>query len=218
MTVEGIVGILLAAGKGRRFDASGLENKLLQVLPGGAAIAAASAFPMRATLDKVLAVVPPGAERLSAELLRAQCEVVECTIASEGMSASIVYALQRTPNACGWIVALADMPFVQKKTFELLRDAVLGGAEIAAPVYRARRGNPVAFGRRHLDVLLTLSGDSGARTLLDLYPVQKIEVSDPGICIDIDTPSDLRRLVQERASLDREEEDFMLSRRGARTK
>ncbi|HEV7816123.1 MAG TPA: nucleotidyltransferase family protein, partial [Janthinobacterium sp.] len=37
------VGILLAAGRGRRFDPSGLQNKLLQPLAQGEPVVAASA-------------------------------------------------------------------------------------------------------------------------------------------------------------------------------
>ena len=36
-----------------------------------------------------------------------------------------------------------------------------------------------------------LSGDVGARRLLQDYPVQLVEVDDPGIHLDIDRPQDL---------------------------
>ena len=45
-----MTGILLAAGKGSRFDPAGLQNKLLQVLPGGACVAAAAAANLAAGL------------------------------------------------------------------------------------------------------------------------------------------------------------------------
>ena len=38
-----LTGILLAAGRGRRFDPEGARNKLLQRLPGGELVVAASA-------------------------------------------------------------------------------------------------------------------------------------------------------------------------------
>lgn len=38
-----LTGILLAAGRGRRFDPAGIHNKLLQRLPGGELVVAASA-------------------------------------------------------------------------------------------------------------------------------------------------------------------------------
>lgn len=58
-------------------------------------------------------------------------------------------------------------------------------------MHDGRRGNPVAFSRAHLPDLLRLTGDAGARSLLQYYPVQLVEVDDPGIHLDIDRPQDL---------------------------
>jgi molybdenum cofactor cytidylyltransferase len=59
-------------------------------------------------------------------------------------------------------------------------------------VFEGRRGNPVAFGARHLPALLALEGEHGARSLLRSSPVVEVTVDDPGILRDIDTPGDLR--------------------------
>ncbi len=53
------------------------------------------------------------------------------------------------------------------------------------------RGNPVAFSALHLERLLALDGDQGARTILKSHPVQSVVVDDSGVICDIDTPSDL---------------------------
>jgi molybdenum cofactor cytidylyltransferase len=189
------VGILLAAGRGRRFDPLGQRNKLLQVLPGpaGEPVAVASARKLLAVLPVVIAVVPPDDGGVGALLSAAGCEVTVCPDADTGMAASLVHAvrhsLSHTPDA--WLVALADMPHVAPATLRLLADALAGGAPIAAPVMDGRRGNPVGFGRVHLAALLELSGDQGARRLLQTCPVTEIAVADPGIFQDIDTPADL---------------------------
>jgi molybdenum cofactor cytidylyltransferase len=65
------------------------------------------------------------------------------------------------------------------------------GADIAAPVYQGRRGNPVGFSRRHLTQLLGLDGDQGARNLLMRHPVTEVPVDDAGVIRDIDELSDL---------------------------
>jgi len=63
------VGILLAAGRGRRFDPAGLRNKLLQPL-AGEPVVVASARKLLAAVPHVVAVVPPAdggvGERLAA--------------------------------------------------------------------------------------------------------------------------------------------------------
>jgi molybdenum cofactor cytidylyltransferase len=82
---------------------------------------------------------------------------------------------------------------VQATTIVQLVDAIRGGADIAVPVYQGRRGNPVAFSRIHLQRLLQLSGDQGARKLLREFPVCEIAVDDAGILYDVDSPEDLSR-------------------------
>jgi molybdenum cofactor cytidylyltransferase len=188
-----VVGILLAAGRGRRFDPLGQRNKLLQLLPGGEPVAVASARKLLAVLDTVIAVVPPDDGGVGALLAAAGCDVTVCPDADSGMAASLVHALRASlpyePDA--WLVALGDMPYVESATLCKLADALAGGAPIAAPLMHGRRGNPVGFGRVHLDALLALSGDQGARRLLQTCPVTEVAVEDPGIFRDIDTLTDL---------------------------
>jgi molybdenum cofactor cytidylyltransferase len=88
-------------------------------------------------------------------------------------------------------VALGDMPYVDVSTLQALAAALAAGADIAAPVLDGRRGNPVGFGAVHLESLLALRGDAGARRLLQACPVTDIAVRDPGIFRDVDTPADL---------------------------
>jgi molybdenum cofactor cytidylyltransferase len=183
--------ILLAAGYGSRFDPLGVRNKLLQPLPDGCAVAVAAAASLLAIMPQVLAVVRPEADELRAELQAIGCEVISCAHAADGMGATLAHAVQQSMHAGGWVVALADMPYLKPGTILALLDALRSGADIAAPVYRGRRGNPVAFSRIHLSDLLQLSGDVGARSLLQNYPVQWVQVDDPGIHLDIDRPQDL---------------------------
>jgi molybdenum cofactor cytidylyltransferase len=119
--------------------------------------------------------------------------VTVCPDADSGMAASLTHAIRHSlalePRS--WLVALGDMPYVDPATLRLLADALAAGAGIAAPVMKERRGNPVGFGAVHLDALLALRGDEGARRLLQAYPVTEVPVDDPGIFRDIDLPSDL---------------------------
>jgi molybdenum cofactor cytidylyltransferase len=189
---DALAGILLAAGRGVRFDATGQRNKLLQPLAGGDEVAVAAARNLLVATPSVLAVVRPGSDALVEKLKEAGCEVIVCDHADEGMAASLVHALSHKRTARGWVIALADMPFVQPETIAALAAAVDAGAGIAAPAIDGRRGNPVAFARMHLDELLQLRGDEGARKLLRAHPVTTIAVDDPGILQDIDTPPDLQ--------------------------
>ncbi|PWF43166.1 nucleotidyltransferase family protein [Massilia glaciei] len=191
-----ICGILLAAGSGRRFDPSGTRNKLLAPLAAGQpAVVVATATAMLSVLPRVVAVVPDGAGAVAAALRELGCDVVACPDAKLGMAASLVRALRHCPTGtAGWIIALGDMPYVQAATIAALRDALDRGATIAAPVHAGRRGNPVAFGSVHLEQLLALQGDRGARAIVEANRVTEVPVDDPGIFQDIDTAADLERL------------------------
>jgi molybdenum cofactor cytidylyltransferase len=190
-----VVGILLAAGRGRRFDPLGQRNKLLQALPeaGGEPVVAASARKLLAVVDTVIAVVPPDDGGVGALLSSIGCELTVCPDADSGMAASLVHAIRHSlPQApAAWLMALGDMPHVAPATLRLLTEALAAGAPIAAPVMGGRRGNPVGFGRVHLPALLALEGEQGARSLLQSCPVTGVPVDDPGIFLDIDTPADL---------------------------
>lgn len=194
------VGILMAAGRGRRFDPAGARNKLLQVLPSGDPVVVASARKLLAVMPRVVAVVPPLDGGVATLLAALGCDVTVCADADSGMAASLVhalhYSLRHSLSAAGgapdaWLVALGDMPHVAPSTLAALRDALAAGAPIVAPVHDGRRGNPVGFGRVHLDALLALQGDQGARRLLQTCPVTEVAVQDRGIFLDIDTPADL---------------------------
>jgi molybdenum cofactor cytidylyltransferase len=187
-----VVGILLAAGRGRRFDPSGTSNKLLQALPGGEAVVSASARKLLSVFPKVIAVVPPDDGGVGALLHGLGCDVTVCPDADSGMASSLVHAIRYSlPEASAWVIALGDMPHVQASTIAALRDAIAGGDGIAAPTHNGKRGNPVAFGEVYLQALLALDGDQGARAILKANPVLEIEVDDPGIFQDIDTSADL---------------------------
>jgi molybdenum cofactor cytidylyltransferase len=186
------VGILLAAGRGRRFDPLGARNKLLQPLSSGDPVVVASARHLLSVLPRVIAVVPPQDGGVADALRALGCEVTLCAEADSGMAASLVHAISTSlPQADAWLVALGDMPYVAPSTLRALLDALAAGAGIAAPVFEGRRGNPVAFGAVHLPALLALQGEHGARALLKTAAVTEVVVNDPGILRDIDTPDDL---------------------------
>jgi molybdenum cofactor cytidylyltransferase len=184
------VGILLAAGRGSRFDPRGVANKLLAALPDGEAVVAASARHLLEVLPRVVAVCADDGE-VARRLRALGCEVTICADANQGMGVSLAHAIRHSLPASGWLVALGDMPFVQPSTIRSLCDALQAGAQVAAPVSQGRRGNPVGCGATHLDALLALRGDEGARHIVRSSKVALVEVSDPGIFADIDLPADL---------------------------
>ena len=96
-------------------------------------------------------------------------------------------------NTSGYIIALADMPFIHPDSIRAVAAALQGGATLVAPAYRGQRGHPVGLAASYRDELLALQGDAGARDIIkrDAALMQLIEVDDPGVLRDIDTPADL---------------------------
>ncbi|MFP5394229.1 MAG: NTP transferase domain-containing protein, partial [Gammaproteobacteria bacterium] len=71
------VGILLAAGRGRRFAPDGERNKLLALLDGEPVVAH-SARVLLSACARVVAVVPPDDGGVAALLRALGCDVVCC--------------------------------------------------------------------------------------------------------------------------------------------
>lgn len=185
----GPTGLLLAAGAGRRYGG----DKLLAPLSDGTTVGEASCRAMHAALGRVVAVVRPGDDVLARALAACSATIVHCARADDGMGASLACGVEATADAQGWVVGLADMPWVTPATIRAVADALVSGASIVAPVYRGRRGHPVGFSAAHRDALMALSGDEGARAIVGGAGVElvRIDVDDPGVLRDVDTPGDL---------------------------
>lgn len=196
-----LVGVLLAGGRGSRFDSQGQKNKLL-ALVNGQAVAVQSAANLRPHVDRLIIVIKPNATALRQALSDIDALLTECADAELGMGHSLAHGVRQAqelfaPRAI--IVALADMPFVRRETLEHLA-GLTGTAQnpapdiqhlIAAPRFQGQRGHPIVFGSQHMNVLLASQGDTGAPQLLREPGVHWIEVTDPGVIRDIDRPADL---------------------------
>ncbi len=187
-----IVAVLLAAGAGTRFGG----GKLLHPLDDGVAIAAHAARNLREGGLDVIAVIRPGDFPLSDILEQEGCYVTQCADSVRGMGYSLAHGVAAARDAAGWVVALADMPRVAPSTVRSIAGAIAGGATIAAPAYRGERCHPVGVAASVQLDLLAVSGDSGARAVLDRHrdAVRILECDDPGVLLDVDSREDLRQL------------------------
>ncbi len=211
-----VIGLLLASGFGRRFDAGGRRNKLLAHLPDGRTLISASAHALCSALEHVAVVVPARSTLIEAALSDLPLRLIRNPRAKDGIGASIAVGIAALradfPHARGWLIALGDMPFIAPATIRAIADALpvidanasrsgtthgansdTSGGEIVAAAYRGRRGHPVAFARRLGPELLMLDSDIGASRLLETLGVRLIACDDPGVLRDIDTRDDLAR-------------------------
>jgi molybdenum cofactor cytidylyltransferase len=185
-----IQGLLLAAGNSSRFGA----NKLLHPLADGVPVGLAAARHLAAALGEVLVVVRPEDAALIRLLETAALgRVVRCAESYQGMGHSLACGVSVTPTADGWVVALADMPYVRPASIREVARRLASGASIAAPVYRGQRGHPVGFAAGFYGDLVALRGDSGARPLIERHRDRAVLFAwdDPGTVYDLDRPEDL---------------------------
>lgn len=189
-----MIGILLAAGFSRRF---GTTDKLLQTLADGHPIALAAAQNLIKAIPLAIAVVRPGNQELADLLKNAGLKIVFCdaeqTEMADSLASAVRYSQQLNESDSGFVIALADMPYIKPHTISAIAHELKAGTAIVVPTYQNNRGHPVGFSAKFRTELEQLTGDEGARSILKRYAdqIRLLECSDPGILADIDTPEDL---------------------------
>lgn len=96
------------------------------------------------------------------------------------------------------LVAPADLPALRPATVaEVLWRRAAAGAPLAVPVYREKRGHPLAIAPDLLPEIETLDLSIGLRELLERHAaaVLEVPVDDPGAVRDVDTPEDYEGLL-----------------------
>jgi molybdenum cofactor cytidylyltransferase len=191
-------GIILAAGDSRRFG----RPKQLAPFGGRPLLEWVLEAALGSDLDRVVLVLGGDQAAIQAALGAAarhdRLEVVSNPDPRAGQSASLRAGLLRVHAACPVAMfLLADQPLVDAGLINRVIAGLRGTRRnICVPVHRGLRGNPTAFTRLFYPQLLGISGDKGAREVIAANPdeVLAVEVEDPDLFADVDTPADLARL------------------------
>ena len=195
MIAPDIAGIILAAGLGLRLDPSGASCKPAQPLADGTPLLRAAFDALQTQVASITVVGGKHRRQLATLLQGLPANLVYCPRAEDGLGASLRCGLEQTPAQTGWIIMLADMPFVAPATIAQVVARLHDGARIVRPSYQGKPGHPVGFASDMRAALLNAPPDDGARWLIRRNPdwLTTIAVDDPGCVIDIDTPEDLAR-------------------------
>ena len=186
--------LILAAGRGTRFDPTGAQLKLLAKLPDGRPVIRAVAEASAGLGGQTVVVCGVDHQaQISDALADLDVKTVACPDADAGMGASLKYGLNCTRPSLGWIVMLGDMPCVQASTIQAVADALRDGALLARPYLGEQPGHPVGISTKMEDEFLRLPDDEGGACVFRKYAdrVVRIPSSDQGCVLDIDRPEDL---------------------------
>ena len=185
--------IVLAAGASTRM---GRPKALLRI--GGRTFIRAILDVLReAGIPDAVVVVRPSHDELIAEVGASGFgRTVVNPRADEGQLSSLIAGLDAIdgPAVDAALVTLVDVPGITSATLRLLlARAAVSGAPILRAVHQGRHGHPVIFKRRLFDALRRADPSTGAKAVLRANTIEDVEVPDPGVAEDIDTPDDYAR-------------------------
>ena len=192
-----VAGIVLAAGRSSRMAP---HNKLL--LPGkdGTPMVARVVDNLLASSARpVIVVTGHRGDEMAAAVAGRDVRVVHAAEFAAGLSASLRAGLSAVPEDAGAaLVCLGDMPLVTGAMMDRLIEAYDPdeGRSVVAPTCRGKVGNPVLWDRRFFPDMAGLTGDTGARPLLERHAehVALVELGDDAVLRDFDTVESLAGL------------------------
>lgn len=183
--------IVLAAGASTRMGAP----KQLLTVDGHPLVLRAVEAALGTTAWPIVVVVGANAAQIRPVLARHPVLIVENAAWIEGMASSIragINTLQQySRNLSGVLVTLCDQPALTSSVLsKLIQEQPRTGRSIVAARYGNRNGAPALFMREHFGTLSNLTGEEGARSLLNSIPERVATLDLPDLAIDLDTAAD----------------------------
>lgn len=198
-----IGGVILAAGRSSRMG----QPKALLACADGRTFVRTLADALRAGgVHRLVVVGRHDDDRLRLEVsgIGAATFVVNGNADRGGQLSSLIAGLDALdgPNRCagmrGLMVAPVDAPLVSPGSVAALIAAFTAtGAAIVRARYRQRNGHPVVFARALFDELRGADPQVGAKAVLRSHAaaIVNVELDDPAVVADVDTPEDYRDLL-----------------------
>ena len=185
-----IYGVLLAAGLSTRMG----QPKQLLTWQGQPLVRHVAQQALASRLDGLIVVVGAEAAATHAALvgLGGPLQTIENSGYLSGQASSLQVGLGALPSAAqAAVVLLVDQPLITPALVNQVLAAYQQSDALAIiPRYADQRGNPVLLARPLFDELKALTGDVGARVVLNRYPesIRWLDVDDPAVVTDMDTP------------------------------
>lgn len=149
--------------------------------------------------EKIVVVLGADQERIASALEGLPVERITNPNWAEGMGSTIRCGMEYIVSGDfrGWdgvMISLVDQPFVQAAHFQkLFEGRQQQGRPITAARYKEILGVPAVFDQSQFPLLLGLSGQAGARQVLQSAGDLVWPVDVPEAALDLDTPEDYDR-------------------------
>ena len=182
-----ISAILLAAGQSKRMVG---ENKLTKEIKGIPLIKHSVKKIIASSIDELIVVL--GHQKEIIEKLIDKNEKIKFVFNKDfesGMASSIKTGLNNLfKKTEAFFICLGDMPMVNHDIYNQLIKSK-DNKEIIVPTYKGQQGNPVLFNKSMKEKVLDITGDSGAKKILELNKdkILNIEINDQSITKGFDT-------------------------------
>jgi CTP:molybdopterin cytidylyltransferase MocA len=193
-------GVILAAGRSIRMG----RSKALLLAPDGQTFVARLAGALhRGGVGTLFVVGRPDDQplRLEVEAHAAHARWIENPDAdSGGQLSSLLTGLRKAdrPGIRAVVVVPVDAPMIAAETVAMLLSVFTSThAPIVRARYRGRNGHPVVFSRAMFDELRRADPSLGAKAVLRAHrdAIVEVDVDDPGVAGDVDTPEEYQQLV-----------------------
>jgi CTP:molybdopterin cytidylyltransferase MocA len=116
-----------------------------------------------------------------------------CEYETTDMLYSLQIGIRSLPECEGFFLLPGDMPLVSASTFSSVLDMwKSGGYDIVFPMLDGHRKHPPLISSKLIPEILDFHGEGGVREIWKRHENQigTVEVCDPGVWIDLDTPKD----------------------------
>jgi molybdenum cofactor cytidylyltransferase len=181
--------ILLAAGSSSRMGGS---HKLRALFDGEPLLRRSARVLSAVGARSVTVVLGHDADRMAALLPEYEGKIIVNPDHAEGLASSLRAGIASLPNdSDGALVHLADMPGVTPDALQDMSTAFTrsGGQAIVRATHGGKRGNPVILPRSVYSQVARLTGDTGARAIVEGFAGQVIDVEiGEAASLDVDTP------------------------------
>lgn len=119
---------------------------------------------------------------------------------SKGMFSSVRSGVESlSPVVKGFFLLPVDNPMVTGDTLEKLQHAFFTTEfGIIYPLYQGERGHPPLISCRYVNNVINWNEPGGMRALLEQYEHDSldVQVEDPGVLLDMDTPEDYQQMLR----------------------